>query len=74
MTVVFDGTWISAFQFRGTSFEAVLKGIAEDRIAVCRTIKDEIVRVLSRKFEWEPDRVYADEPRNFREHPKRCSN
>jgi uncharacterized protein len=61
VTVVFDsGIWISAMQFRGTPFEAVLKGIADDRIVVCRTIEDEIVRVLTQKFEWEQDRVYAD--------------
>lgn len=61
MTVVFDsGIWISAIQFGGTPLEAVVEATGQDRFAVCDQIEEEIVRVLTRKFRWEAERVRAD--------------
>lgn len=34
--------------------------IAQDRLAVCDQIEEEVVRVLTRKFGWEVERVRAD--------------
>lgn len=47
-------------QFGGTPLEAVIRAIAQDRFAVCGQIEEEIVRVLTRKFGWEAERVRAD--------------
>jgi uncharacterized protein len=59
--VVFDsGIWVSAMEFGGTPLEAVIRAIAQDRFAVCDQIEEEVVRVLTRKFGWEPKRVRAD--------------
>jgi uncharacterized protein len=59
--VVFDsGIWISAMEFGGTPLEAVIRAIAQDRFAVCDQIREEVVRVLTRKFRWEAERVRAD--------------
>jgi predicted nucleic acid-binding protein len=59
--VVFDsGIWVSAMEFGGTPLEAVIRAIAQDRFAVCDQIEEEVVRVLTRKFGWEAERVRAD--------------
>jgi uncharacterized protein len=59
--VVFDsGIWVSAMEFGGTPLEAVVRAVAQDRFAVCDQIEDEVVRVLTRKFGWEAERVRAD--------------
>jgi len=59
--VVFDsGIWVSAMEFGGTPLEAVIRAIAEDRLAVCDQIEEEVVRVLTPKFGWEAERVRAD--------------
>jgi putative PIN family toxin of toxin-antitoxin system len=59
--VVFDsGIWVSAMEFGGTPLEAVSRAIAQDRFAVCDQIEEEVVRVLTRKFGWEEERVRAD--------------
>jgi len=47
-------------QFGGTPLEAVIRAIAQDRFAVCDQIEEEVVRVLTRKFGWEAERVRAD--------------
>ena len=61
MIVVFDsGIWVSAMEFGGTPLEAVIRAIAQDRFAVCDQIEEEVVRVLTRKFGWEAQRVRAD--------------
>ncbi len=61
MIVVFDsGIWVSAMEFGGTPLEAVIKAIAQDRFAVCDQIDEEVVRILTRKFGWEAERVRAD--------------
>ena len=61
MIVVFDsGIWVSAMEFGGTPLEAVIRAIAEDQCAVCNQIEEEVVRVLTRKFGWEAERVRAD--------------
>lgn len=61
MIVVFDsGIWVSAMEFGGTPLEAVIRAIAQDRLAVCSQIEEEVVQVLTRKFGWEAERVRAD--------------
>jgi len=47
-------------EFGGTPLEAVIRAIAQDRFAVCDQIREEVVRVLTRKFGWEAERVRAD--------------
>jgi len=47
-------------EFGGTPLEAVIRAIAQDRFAVCDQIEEEVVRVLTRKFGWEAERVRAD--------------
>lgn len=60
MIVVFDsGIWVSAMEFGGT-LEAVVRAIAQDRFAVCDQIEEEVVRVLTRKFGWDVERVRSD--------------
>ena len=46
-------------EFGGTPLEAVIRAIAQDRFAVCDQIEEEVVRVLTRKFGWEAERVRA---------------
>lgn len=63
MIVVLDtNVWISALQFakhRGTPTRALAKAMSEDVIASCAEIETEILRVLTQKFRWEANRVYA---------------
>ncbi len=47
-------------EFGGTPLEAVIRATAQDRFAVCDQIEEEVVRVLTRKFGWEAERVRAD--------------
>lgn len=47
-------------EFGGTPLEAVVRAIAQDRFAVCDQIEEEVVRVLTRKFGWEVERVRSD--------------
>ena len=47
-------------EFGGTPLEAVVIAVAQDRFAVCDQIEEEVVRVLTRKFGWEAERVRAD--------------
>ena len=47
-------------EFGGTPLEAVIRAIARDRFAMCDQIEEEVVRVLTRKFGWEAERVRAD--------------
>jgi uncharacterized protein len=61
--VVLDtNVWISALQFanrRGTPTRALEKAMSEDITATCLEIESEILRVLTRKFQWEPNRAHA---------------
>jgi putative PIN family toxin of toxin-antitoxin system len=61
--VVLDtNVWISALQFakhRGTPTRALEKAMSEDVIASCQEIEAEILRVLTEKFLWEPNRGHA---------------
>lgn len=63
MIVVLDtSVWISALQFakhRGTPTRALEKAMSEDIIASCDEIEAEILRVLAKKFLWEPNRAHA---------------
>lgn len=63
MIVVLDtNVWISALQFakrRGTPTRALEKAMSEDVIASCAEIEAEILRVLTEKFLWEPNRAHA---------------
>jgi putative PIN family toxin of toxin-antitoxin system len=60
--VVLDtNVWISALQFarhRGTPTRALEKAMSEDIIGSCNEIESEILRVLTRKFSWDPARVH----------------
>lgn len=47
-------------QFGGIPLEAVVRATAVDRFAVCTYIEEEIVRILTRKFGWELNRIVAD--------------
>lgn len=47
-------------QFGGTPLRAVVKAIAEDRLATCAQIEEEVVAVLTLKFSWERGRVRDD--------------
>jgi putative PIN family toxin of toxin-antitoxin system len=61
--VVLDtNVWISALQFalrRGTPTRALEKAMSEDIIATCPETEAEILRVLTEKFQWEPNRAHA---------------
>jgi uncharacterized protein len=61
--VVLDtNVWISALQFakhRGIPTRALEKAMSEDVIATCPEIEAEILRVLTQKFLWDPDRTRA---------------
>jgi uncharacterized protein len=61
--VVLDtNVWISALQFavrQGTPTRALEKAMSEDIIATCPEIEGEILRVLTQKFLWEPNRAHA---------------
>ncbi len=63
MIVVLDtNVWISALQFanrRGTPTRALEKAMSEDIIATSPEIEAEILRVLTQKFLWEPNRAHA---------------
>jgi len=63
LIVVLDtSVWISALQFakhRGTPTRALEKAMSEDIIASCDEIEAEILRVLAKKFLWEPNRAHA---------------
>ena len=54
MIVVLDsGVWISALHFGGTPLLALERALAEDHIATCDEIKQEVIQVLWRKFGWD---------------------
>ena len=61
MIVVLDtNVWVSAFQFakhRGVPRLAVERAVRQDVIASCREIEAEILRILTRKFLWDPNRA-----------------
>ncbi len=61
MIVVLDtNVWVSALQFagkRGVPTRALEKAMIHDTIATYPEIEDEILRVLTQKFNWEPMRV-----------------
>ena len=63
MIVVLDtNVWISALQFvkrRRIPTRALEKAMSEDVIATCTEIEAEILRVLTEKFLWQPDRAQA---------------
>ena len=60
ITVADTSTWVSAMQFRGTPFDALVKALSESRVAYSSYIKNEVLRVLSTKFEWESQRIQDD--------------
>ena len=63
MIVVLDtNVWVSALQFadrRGMPTRALEKAMSEDIIATCPEIEAQILRVLTQKFLWEPNRAYS---------------
>lgn len=55
IVVVDSGVWISALHFAlrlGTPRLAVEKAAREDTIAICQPIEEEVIRILSSKFNW----------------------
>ena len=63
MIVVLDtNVWVSALQFakdRTTPTLVLEKAMSQGVIASCREIEVEILRVLTEKFLWEPNRAHA---------------
>jgi putative PIN family toxin of toxin-antitoxin system len=63
LIVVLDtNVWISGLQFAkqyGTPTRAIEKAMSEDVIATCAEIEDEVYRVLTEKFHWEPAQAHA---------------
>lgn len=61
MIVVLDtNVWISALQFAkayGTPTRALAKAMSQDVIATADEIEQEILRVLTEKFSWDPERA-----------------
>ncbi|HZB88621.1 MAG TPA: putative toxin-antitoxin system toxin component, PIN family [Terracidiphilus sp.] len=61
MPVVFDtSVWISAMQFghrRSAPVLAIEAALSYDTIAICDQIEEEIFRILTLKFQWEPAQV-----------------
>lgn len=52
MIVVLDSNvWISALEFGGTAERALIRALSEDTVAISAFIRDEVVRVLSTKFD-----------------------
>lgn len=55
MIVVLDtNVWVSALEFGGTPGRAVFRALTEHEVAVSGFIKNEIIRVLTRKFGRDP--------------------
>jgi len=55
IVVVDSGVWVSALHFalrRGTPRLAVEKAAREHTIAICPEIEEEVLRILSAKFNW----------------------
>lgn len=60
MIVVLDSNvWISALEFGGTADRALVRALNDDTVAVSQYIHDEILRVLTSKFEHEGAEVEA---------------
>lgn len=57
LAVLDSGVWISALRFAGTPLKALLKASFADQLACCDSIEEEITRIMSVKFEWEPERT-----------------
>lgn len=58
MTVVIDsGVWISGLRFGGVPLEAVERALIIDRVAICREIELEVIRILTTKMGWEDRRA-----------------
>lgn len=60
MIVVLDtNVWISALEFGGTPDSAVFRALTQDQLAISSFIKNEIARVLTRKFARDPVQLEA---------------
>jgi putative PIN family toxin of toxin-antitoxin system len=63
LIIVLDtNVWISGLQFAksyGTPTRALEKAMSRDVIATCPEMEEEILRVLTEKFRWEPSRALA---------------
>jgi putative PIN family toxin of toxin-antitoxin system len=63
MIVVIDtNVWVSALHFasnRGTPRLAIEKAVREDTVAICRSIEDELLRILTGRFGWKAADVAA---------------
>lgn len=63
MIVVLDtNVYVSAFQFSrmaGTPARAVSRAMNDDVVATCDQIETELLRVLTQRFHWSPNRAKA---------------
>jgi uncharacterized protein len=60
LIVVLDtSVWISALEFGGVPQSAVERALNHDQLAVSDFIREEIVRVLTHKFDRDPENVEA---------------
>lgn len=60
MIVVLDtNVWVSGLQFGGTPGRAIDQALIRDQLAISDFIRDEVVRVLTRKFARDPSELDA---------------
>lgn len=60
MIVVLDSNvWVSALEFGGTPGLALTQALTIDQLAISDFIEHEVIRVLTRKFQRDPDALCA---------------
>jgi uncharacterized protein len=59
IVVLDSNVWISALEFGGTADRALVRALNDDTVAISQYIQDEIVRVLTTKFEHERPEIEA---------------
>ena len=58
MIVVLDtNVWVSGLQFGGTPARAIDQALLRDQLAISEFIRNEVVRVLTRKFARDPSEI-----------------
>jgi len=52
MIIVFDSSiWVSAIKYGGTPLKAILHALDRESIVTCNELEDEVVRIVSEKFD-----------------------
>jgi predicted nucleic acid-binding protein len=59
IVVLDSNVWISALEFGGTPGLALTQALTIDQLAISDFIEHEVIRVLTRKFQREPDALRA---------------